>query len=102
MLTGTSLSTWDRMGYDPGSDNGGEQWGGQVLSDLHGEIIIKEAFDVSRTTFDYDTQDYAYQEVERLLDSAIVLLRHTDGAVDSGYLAQGDRIYSGNRTKWIK
>ncbi len=138
MLPGTSLSTWDRMGYDPGSDNGGEQWrdvywslgqnlvdmnakataeqrwdllgvglilkawGWQVLTDLHGEIIIKEAFDVSRTTFDYDTQDYAYQEVERLLDSAIVLLRRTDGAVDQGYLAQGDRIYSGNSTKWIK
>ena len=27
-LTGTSavLSTWDRMGYDPSSDNGAEQW----------------------------------------------------------------------------
>src|SRR5918996_967794 len=23
---GTSLSTWDRMGYDPGSDNGAQQW----------------------------------------------------------------------------
>src|SRR5207248_11619662 len=72
-------------------------WGWQVLTDLHGEIIVKEAFDVSRTTFDYDTQDYAYQEVERVLDSALVLLRRTDGAVDQGYLAQGDRIDSGNR-----
>src|SRR5438045_988797 len=25
-LTGTSLSTWDRMGYDPSSDNGAQQW----------------------------------------------------------------------------
>ena len=25
-LTGTSLSTWDRMGYDPSSDNGGQVW----------------------------------------------------------------------------
>jgi len=25
-LPGISLSTWDRMGYDAGSDNGGEQW----------------------------------------------------------------------------
>src|SRR4051812_7607300 len=73
--------TWGRMGYDPGSDNGAEQWrdvywtfgqnlidmmaraeseqrwdilglgymlkgwGWMVLTDLHGEIIIKEAFD---------------------------------------------------------
>ena len=134
----TPAQTWGRMGYDPGSDAGAQQWrdvywtlgqnlidmnakaqaerrwdllgvglvlkawGWQVLTDLHGEIIIKEAFDVTRTTFDYDTQEYAYQEVERLLDSAIVLLRHTDGAVDTSYLARGDHIYGGDRTKWLK
>ena len=137
-LPGTALSTWDRMGYDPSSDNGGEQWrdvywslgqnlvdmntkaeaeqrwdllgvglilkawGWQALTDLHGEIIIKEAPDPSRTTFDYDTQDFAYQEVQRLLDSAIVLLQRTDGAVDPTYLAKGDKIYNGVRTKWLK
>jgi len=137
-LPGTSLSTWDRMGYDAASDNGAEQWrdvywslgqnlidmnakataeqrwdllgvglvlkawGWQVLTDLHGDIIIKEAFDQSRTTFDYDHQDYAYQEVQRLLDSAIVLLRQTDGAVDAGYLGKGDHIYNGNRVKWLR
>jgi SusD/RagB-like outer membrane lipoprotein len=134
----TTPTTWDRMGYDPGSDNGAQQWrdvywslgqnlidmnakataeqrwdllgvglilkawGWQVLTDLHGEIIIKEAFDESRTTFDYDTQDYAYQEVRRLLDSAIVLLQRTDGAVDQTYLAVGDHIYGGNRLKWLR
>src|SRR5207237_7602093 len=79
-------------------------WGWQVLTDLHGDIIIKEAFDQSRTTFDYDHQDYAYQEVQRLLDSAIVLLRLTEGegAVDAGYLAKGDHIYNGNRVKWLR
>jgi hypothetical protein len=139
MLTGvTAISTWDRMGYDPSSDNGAQQWrdvywtlgqnlidmnakaeaeqrwdllgvglilkawGWQVLTDLHGEIIIKEAIDQSRTSFDYDTQDFAYQEVKRLLDSAIVLLQRTDGAVDAGYLGKGDRIYNGDRVKWLK
>ncbi len=137
-LPGTALSTWDRMGYDPSSDNGAQQWrdvywslgqnlvdmnakataeqrwdllgvglilkawGWQVLTDLHGDIIIREAFDVSRTKFDYDTQDFAYQEVQRLLDSAIVLLRRTDGAVDAAYLGRSDRIYNGNRLKWLK
>jgi hypothetical protein len=134
----TALSTWDRMGYDPGSDNGAQQWrdvywslgqnlidmnakaqaeerwdllgvgmilkawGWQVLTDYHGEIVIQEAFDQYRTTFDYDTQEYAYQEVERLLDSAMVLLRRTDGLVDAAYLAKGDKIYNGDRTKWLK
>ncbi|MFL5483922.1 MAG: RagB/SusD family nutrient uptake outer membrane protein [Gemmatimonadaceae bacterium] len=134
----TVLSTWDRMGYDPSSDNGAEQWrdvywslgqnlidmnnkaeaeqrwdllgvglilkawGWQVLTDLHGEIIVKEAIDPSRTAFDYDSQQYAYEEVKRLLDSAIVLLQRTDGAVDATYLSKGDKIYNGDRTKWLK
>jgi hypothetical protein len=77
-------------------------WGWQALTDLHGEIIVKEAIDQSRTQFDYDTQQYAYEEVQRLLDSAIVLLNRQDGAVDAGYLAKGDKMYNGDRTKWLK
>jgi len=131
-------STWGRMGYDPSSDNGAQQWrdvywtlgqnlidmnakataeqrwdllgvglilkawGWQALTDLHGEIIVQEAIDQTRTAFDYDTQQYAYQEVKRLLDSAIVLLQRTDGAVDQTYLAVGDKIYNGDRSKWLK
>src|SRR5688572_2356069 len=134
----TTLSTWDRMGYDPSSDNGAQQWrdvywtygqnlvdmnakstaeqrwdllgvglvlkawGWQVLTDLHGEIIVQEAIDQTKFSFNYDTQEYAYQEVKKLLDSAIVLLNRTDGAVDAAYLARGDKIYNGDRTKWLK
>ncbi len=133
--------TWGKMGFDPGSDNGGEQWrdvywslgqnlvdmnakataeqrwdllgvglilkawGWQVLTDLHGEIIVKEAIDPLRTQFDYDTQEYAYTEVHKLLDSAIVLLNippSQTNAVDAAYLAKGDKIYAGDRTKWLK
>ena len=137
-LTGGSLSTWDRMGYDPSSDNGAQQWrdvywslgqnlidmntkaeaeqrwdllgvgyvlkawGWQVLTDLHGEIIVKEAIDQTKFSFNYDSQDYAYQEVKRLLDSAIVLLQRSDGAVDPVYLAKTDKIYGGDRSKWLK
>jgi hypothetical protein len=136
--TGASLTTWDRMGYDPSSDNGGEQWrdvywslgqnlvdmmtkaeaeerwdllgvgdvlkawGWQVLTDLHGEIIVKEAIDQSRFSFDYDSQEFAYQEVQRLLGEAIKNLQRTDGAVDKTYLAKGDKIYNGDATKWMK
>jgi hypothetical protein len=134
----TALTTWDRMGYDAGSDNGAQQWrdvywtygqnlidmmnkaqaeerwdilglgyalkawGWQVLTDLHGEIIIKEAFNPTRFYYDYDTQEFAYQEVHRLLDSAIVYLNKTDGAVDAAYLGRTDAIYKGDRTKWLK
>lgn len=137
-LPGTSLSTWDRMGYDPSSDNGAQQWrdvywslgqnlvdmmskaeaeerwdllgvghilkawGWQVTTDLHGEIIVKEAIDQSKFSFNYDTQEFAYQEIQRLLNKAIELLQRNDGAVDQAYLARTDKIYNGDRTKWLK
>ena len=138
VLTGTIVSTWDRMGYDPSSDNGAQQWrdvywslgqnlvdmmnkaeaeerwdllavgqilkawGWQSLTDLHGEIIVKEAIDQSKFSFNYDTQEFAYQEVQRLLNEAIKNLQRTDGAVDQAYLARGDKLYNGDRSKWLK
>jgi len=131
-------STWDRMGYDPSSDNGGEHWrdvywslgqnmldmiakaeadqrydiagvgyimkawGFMTLTDIHGEIIVKQAWDQTRYYFDYDTQEYAYTEALRLLDVAIDDLKHTDGKVDANYWKSGDKIYAGDRTKWLK
>ena len=140
-LPGTSFSTWDQMGFDPGSDNGGQTWrdvywslgqnlidmntkaeaeqrwdllgvgmilkgwGWMQLAGLHGDIIVKEAIDQTRFSFDYDSEEYALQEAAKLLDSAIVLLQRTDGAVSSDYLyagGKGDNIYNGDRTKWLK
>lgn len=137
-LPGTSLSTWDRMGYDPSSDNGAQQWrdvywtfgqnlvdmmqkaeaeqrwdllgvghilkawGWQVLVDLHGPLIIQEAFNQATFSFGYDTEEFAYGEVRRLLNEAITLLQRTDGAVDATYLGRTDKMYNGDRTKWLK
>jgi len=137
-LLGTSLSTWDRMGYDPSSDNGAQQWrdvywtfgqnladmiakaeaeerwdllgvgyvlkawGWQVLTDMHGEIIIKEALAPNTFTFNYDSQEFAYGEIQRLLNLAITNLRRTDGAVDAAFLGRTDKMYNGDRTKWLK
>jgi hypothetical protein len=77
-------------------------WGWQVLTDMHGEIIVKEAFDQTKFTFNYDSQEYAYLEVQKLLNAAIVNLQRTDGAVNVTYLAKTDKIYDGDRTKWLK
>jgi hypothetical protein len=134
----TSLTTWDRMGYDPSSDNGAQQWrdvywtygqnlvdmmtkaeaeerwdllgvgyalkawGWQVLVDLHGPLIIKEAIDQSKFAFTYDDEQFAYTEIQRLLGLAITNLGRTDGAVDAIYLGRTDKIYNGDRTKWLK
>lgn len=136
----TAISTWDRMGYDPASDNGAEQWrdvywslgqnlvntinqaeadqrwdlagvgyfmkawGWLVLTDMHGEIIVKEAMDPTRSTFDYDSQQYVYATIDSLLNVSIKDLQRTDGAVSSGkaYWGPFDHIYAGDRTKWLK
>jgi hypothetical protein len=141
MSTSTAFSpaqTWRLMGFDPGSDNGGEHWrtvywimgqnlvdmmtkaeaeqrwdllgvgyileawGWHALAGLHGEIIVKEAINPTTFNFNYDTQEFAYEEARRLLNEAITLLQRTDGAVDATYLATGDKIYNGDRTKWLK
>lgn len=77
-------------------------WGWMQLAALHGDIIVKEAVDQTRFSFDYDSEEYALDAAHKLLDSAIVLLQRTDGAVDASYLARGDHIYNGDRTKWLK
>lgn len=77
-------------------------WGWQELANIHGEIVIREAFDQTRFDFSYDPQEFAYEEVRRLLDSAIVYLGRTDGAVDAAYMARGDKMYNGDRTRWLK
>jgi hypothetical protein len=78
-------------------------WGWQVLTDMHGEIIIKEAINQGSTfTFNYDSQQFAYEEVQRLLGLAISNLQRTDGAVDPVYLGRTDKLFNGDRTKWLK
>jgi len=77
-------------------------WGWMTLTDIHGEIIVKEALDQTKYYFNYDTQEDAYTETLRLLDQAITYLQKTDGNVDATYWSKGDKVYSGDRTKWLK
>ncbi|MFN8241178.1 MAG: SusD/RagB family nutrient-binding outer membrane lipoprotein [Bacteroidales bacterium] len=75
-------------------------WGWQELVDMHGPIILKEAFQPGLYAFDYDTEQEVYTEVIRLCDKAIELLNRTDGAVSASFAAKGDLIYAGNRVLW--
>ena len=131
-------STWGKMGYDPTSDNGAQQWrdvywsfgqnlvdmmakaeaeqrwdvlgigyvlkawGWQVTTDMHGEIIIKQAIDPTRFNFDYDDQQFAYQETKALLLKAIESLQRTDGVIEPIYVGRTDKMYNGDRAKWLK
>lgn len=136
--TSIVFRNYQRMGYFPGSDVGGEEWrmtywlfgqnlvdmiqkaqaeqrwdilgagyllkaiGWESVTNLHGEIIVKQAFDQTRFSFDYDPQQFVYETILQNLDSAILNLQRTDGAVDRAYFAVGDKMYNGDRAKWLK
>jgi hypothetical protein len=77
-------------------------WGWYAATSIHGDIIIRDAFTPDQYYFAFDTQEYAYQEVLQLLDSALVNLQRTDGRVNPAYLAIGDKLFNGDRASWIK
>jgi hypothetical protein len=52
--------------------------------------------------FNYDSQEFVYQEVRAARQRDGAPAQRTDGAVDAAYLARTDRIYNGDRTKWLK
>lgn len=127
------------MGYNPGSDFGGEKWrthywnlgqnlnnvirDGKVqgkadyvgasyaifawswllLTDYHGDVILKQAFETDRLTFDYD------KKAGRCIRLHTTALRFSNQIPDyrskpgTGTLATGDKyIYGGNISRWIK
>jgi hypothetical protein len=134
----TGSTTWDLMGYDAGSDNGGDQWRthyysfGQnmlnairdgrnsnrpayagagwalfawswmVLTDNHGEVILKEAFHADQLTFKYDTQPEVYDYVKVLTDSALFYLNQAKAQPATSFATGDQFIYNGDIDKWIK
>jgi len=79
-------------------------WGWQNGGDLYNNMIVKEAFDPSRLTFDYDTPQDVYAEVIKDCQLALNYLNlaiKTDGNT-SATLMKGDYMYYGDRTKWVK
>jgi Starch-binding associating with outer membrane len=78
-------------------------WGWQMLTDIHGEVILKEAFiDPLKSQFNYDSQEDVYKEVDRLCLEGIKNLANTSGKASQAQLARGDILYKGDASKWIK
>ncbi|MDI9364446.1 MAG: SusD/RagB family nutrient-binding outer membrane lipoprotein [Flavobacterium sp.] len=74
-----------------------------TLTEEYGEVILKQAFDVSRDQFEYNSQAAVYDTVRQICDSAIYYLNRTDGNVSAANLAIGDAyFYGGDVNKWKK
>jgi Starch-binding associating with outer membrane len=74
-------------------------WTWQTIADMHGDaVIVKEAFNQSLLTFNFDSQELAYAESNRLCDSALFYL-DAKGLVDPNFNA-ADLAYNGDLLKW--
>lgn len=73
-------------------------WGWQAVADVYGDAILKQAWDSSLNTFNYDSQEDIYKEVDRLCDLALTQV-DLKGTADPN-LAAADQFYAGDMTKW--
>ena len=77
-------------------------WGWLKLTNVHGDIIVKEAFTPDKYRFAFDDEPFVYEEIFRLLDEGIALLARTDGNNNPAYTAVGDKLFNGDVTRWTK
>lgn len=77
-------------------------WCWQTTTDYHGELILKQAFDVNRYIYDYDAQEDVYKEVVRLANESIANFSRTDGEGTVVKMGAADLVYGADNAKWIK
>jgi Starch-binding associating with outer membrane len=74
-----------------------------TLTDVHGEVTLKEAFNTSQLTFKYDTQEEVYEHVRKTCFTALSFLNRTGDGVSQANLAKGDEFFfNGDVNKWKK
>ncbi len=96
---GTAQKKWDYVGVATAIF----AWSWLTLTEEHGEVIMRQAFDTERQQFDYDQQADVYDSVRVMCDNAIAFLNRTDGAVSATNLKYGDNyFYGGDVNKWKK
>lgn len=78
-------------------------WSWLNLTNYHGDVILKEAFNTDLITFKYDTQPEVYEYVRQLCFEALDYLNRTGDSVSQTNLAKGDAfLYNGDTNKWKK
>ncbi|EKD30732.1 MAG: hypothetical protein ACD_77C00479G0002 [uncultured bacterium] len=72
-----------------------------LLSSIHGDLPVKDAFVPGLLAHSYDTQEYAFSQVRSWARQAIVEFGKADANLYPT-LATNDLIYGGNVAKWKK
>lgn len=96
---GTEEKKWDYVGVGQAIF----AWSWLQLSDYHGEVILKDAFNTSLLTFKFDNEEDVYTFVRELCFKALDNLSKTGDGVSQANLALGDAfLYNGDTNKWKK
>ncbi len=73
-----------------------------MLTKLHGEAPMKQAYEPGRLSHDYDYQDEIYSQVREWAKTAIEYLEMEDNTDYGTRLTDADIMFAGNKDKWIK
>ncbi len=97
---GTEEQKWDYVGVAHAI----RAWAWLSTTDVHGEIIVDQAYDRDRYVFAYNTQQRVYEKVVEHAKLAIENLDRSDGGVSEANLLKGTNWISlkGDRAKWKK
>ncbi len=99
ILWGIEEKKWDYVGVGYAI----RAWSWLTLTNMYGEVILKEAFRPDQLVFKYDTQEDVYAEVRRTAHVALDYLSKTGDGVSQANLALGDAyFYNGDVNKWKK
>ena len=77
-------------------------FGWDMLTKLHGELPMKQAYEPGRLSHDYDYQDEIYTQIREWANTAIEYLEMDDQSGMESTLKDADLMYGGNKEKWIK
>lgn len=77
-------------------------WSWLLLTDYHGEVILKESFRPDQLTFNYDQQQDVYEHVKKLADTALIYLNQAKSSSSPRFAVGDKNLYKGDIDKWIK
>lgn len=96
---GTDEKKWDYVGVAQAL----RAWSWVTLTDIHDDVILREAFRPEQLVFKYDPQADVYAEALRLCEEALVNLSKTGDNVNPANLAISDAWGNGGDiNKWKK
>ena len=73
-----------------------------LLTKIHGDAPMKQAYIPGRLSHDYDYQSEIYPQVREWAYKAIELLEMPDATEYGTKISDNDYIYGGDKAKWIK